>query len=318
MTANLSPRWAKLVKRAYRRGVGKLHLATLEQVREYLESSDVFDRPNSTLHAPEPGVRFKVFEPNDQLVRPALIMVVGSAYIWTPNVRLEAWCDYLMRQLGFRVFLSLHRLAPEHKFPTAYEDTLRVVQWVHANAQSLCVDANSMAICGESSGAAMAAAVCHRLRDDGNPFLKHQVLVYPMTDAQNYPSKIVYDSGHLVEVAYLEWAASHYLNNWEERFDPRVSPLYHRQFTGLPETTMVFAQYDPLKDEGYAYAAHLEAAGVPIALKEFSGVSHAFISFAPHIPEATEANAFICQRLRQGLQPRLQLQRRDENTYCHA
>lgn len=296
----LLPLWKKMVQRAYRGGYGRLHLGTLAQARRYFQNEAHEACPPTATYAVPGGHRIKRFEPttvsSSREKPPALMLVGGSAFVADLSHRFHDWAQAFAERLKWPVFLLEHRLAPEYKFPTPVNDILEGVRWVANNAQRLNIDATQLSLCGESSGGTIACAVTHELAATGEALVQHLALYYPLLDAAWNDSKTEYAHGCLIDVAFEEWGASFYLNSWEERFDPRVSPYYYDNVASMPPITMVKAQYDPMNSEIDAYCQRAGAFGVPVEAATFLGLTHAFGSFL-WVPEIKDVFEWVCQRL---------------------
>ncbi|MGE3822185.1 MAG: alpha/beta hydrolase, partial [Isosphaeraceae bacterium] len=171
-----------------------------------------------------------------------------------------------------------YRLAPEHPFPAAVDDAEAATRWVAERGRSLGLDPDRLAVGGDSAGGNLAAVVARRARDAGSPALAYQCLIYPATDADfETPSYLENAEGFLLTRAAMMWYWNHYLADPSRRADPDASPLRAADLAGLPPATVVTAEYDPLRDEGNAYAQRLEASGVPVRHRRYEGLIHGFL-----------------------------------------
>ena len=191
-----------------------------------------------------------------------------------------------------------YRLGPEHKFPAAVEDAVTALQWVAANASSLGVDAARIVVAGESAGGNLAAVAALALRDPG-PRLAMQVLVYPVTDqAADTDSLRRFAQGYSLTRELLHWYQRNYLRDERDRSDWRASPLRAKDHSRLPPAYVITAGFDPLLDEGKAYAERLAQAGVDVTYECFEGQIHGFLPMAGAIAAAHHAHYRIGQMLR--------------------
>lgn len=198
-----------------------------------------------------------------------------------------------------------YRLAPEHKFPAAVEDSYAALRWAADHAAELGGDARRLAVAGDSAGGTLATVVCQMAKTRGGPAIVFQALAYPSVDfdpAVDYVSRQQFGGGeYLLSNRDMDWFAGHYLDNVSlQTEDPRVSPL-RGDLTGLPPALVVTAGFDLLRDEGKHYADLLAAAGVPVEYHCFESTIHAFMSFGGVIPTAQEGLAFVAARLRAAL-----------------
>lgn len=176
-----------------------------------------------------------------------------------------------------------YRLAPEHKFPTPFEDCLTATMWAMANAEALGSRPDLIAVGGDSAGGNLAAAVSLAQDDLPQP-LAFQLLVYPATDfAYSTRSYEVNGQGMFLETSSMRWFWNHYIDNTDlSGYNIFASPLRARLSADLPPALVITAQFDPLRDEGEAYAAALEEAGVETTLIRYDGVIHGFFGM-PHV-----------------------------------
>jgi acetyl esterase/lipase len=170
-----------------------------------------------------------------------------------------------------------YRHAPEHPFPAAPDDAYAAVQWVADHAGQLGGIPGRLAVAGWSAGATLAAVVCQQVRDLGGPAIAGQVLLTPVTDCSTeHPSFASNGEGYLLTAPLLRWFYDHTVDA-DERTDPRVSPLLARTLAGLPPAMIVTCEFDPLRDEGDAYATALADAGVPVQHVRAEGQIHSSI-----------------------------------------
>ncbi|MFM7141599.1 MAG: alpha/beta hydrolase, partial [Alphaproteobacteria bacterium] len=164
------------------------------------------------------------------------------------------------------------------------------VRWLAANPAEVGADPARIAVGGDSAGGNLSAAVALRLRDEGGPRLAHQLLVYPVTDA-SFETASYRDNGegYFLTRPGMEWFWNHYLPSPERARDPFASPLRAPDLGGLPSATVITAEYDPLRDEGEAYAERLREAGVPTRLTRYDGVIHGFFGMVDTLDQANEA-----------------------------
>jgi acetyl esterase len=205
--------------------------------------------------------------------------------------------DHVCRDLcvgsGAAVLSVDYRLAPEHKFPAAPDDCLQAVRWAGEHARSLGADPARIVIAGDSAGATLAAVTAMRLRDEGGPAVRAQVLVYPVTDFHTppTPSYLENASGYSLTRAAMIRFWRDYVRDESEALHPHASPLRASRLEGLPPALVLTAQYDPLRDEGERYAHRLLDAGVPVTLWRHEGLIHGFFRMALASARARDAVA---------------------------
>jgi acetyl esterase len=198
--------------------------------------------------------------------------------------------------------VSVHyRLAPEHPFPAAADDCFGALRWLIDNANSLGGDPSRVAVGGDSAGGNLAAVVACRARDEGLA-LRYQLLVYPVTDCTMSSSS--YDSngeGYLLTRDTMAWFIENYVGDGDPK-DPRVSPLFVDDLSGVAPALVITAEFDPLRDEGEAYGERLREAGVDVEVRRFDGQTHSFFELTMITPAAaTEAVELSIDRLRTAL-----------------
>jgi acetyl esterase len=194
-----------------------------------------------------------------------------------------------------------YRLAPEHRFPAAVEDSVHAVRWARRHGERWGYDGSRLAVAGDSAGGNLSAVACQQLRGtDDVPDL--QVLVVPGVDfSRRTASRATYGDGFFLTDGEMDWYEDHYLGPDTDRTDPRASPLLADDLAGLPPAYVVVAGFDPLRDEGEAYARALRDAGVPVTLRRHTALVHPFINGISMSDEARAAGFEIVGAIRLGL-----------------
>jgi acetyl esterase len=184
-----------------------------------------------------------------------------------------------------------YRLAPEHPFPAAQEDAFAAVEWVAEQAEHLGADPGRIIVAGDSAGGNLAAVVSLRSRDRNGPEIRYQALIYPATNLVSFDtvSHENFATGFFLTREGMEWFRSLYLPRPQDRKDPYASPLLAEDHSRLPPALIITAQFDPLRDEGEAYAEKLREAGVPVELVRYDGMIHGFVSFVGILDQAEDA-----------------------------
>lgn len=219
-------------------------------------------------------------------------------------------CRFLATHSGAAVLSVDYRLAPEHPFPAAVEDAFAAFLWAAEHAVELGADPARIAVAGDSAGGNLAAAVCLLARDAGGPQPAMQALVYPVTDvSRGQRSRELFAGGYLLTRADMEWFEHHYLGAplgavaeaVPHSEDPRIAVLRAADLGGLPPAYVATAGFDPLRDEGEAYAERLREAGVRVALRRHPGLIHGFANMTAISRTAEGAMRELCGALCLGL-----------------
>ena len=242
--------------------------------------------------APNVDIPFCIYAPvhADDRILPALVFFHGGGWVAGGLDTHGGLCRRLAAAADCRVIAIDYRLAPEHPFPAGLADSLAATRWVIDNAAVLGCDPSRIAVGGDSTGGALAATVCHTLRDAGGPTVALQVLICPILDlAEESASRRIFAEGYFVNRATIERDVDDYCPPDIDRRDPRVSPLRASRFDGLPPAVIHAAEFDPFRDEAAAYAAALRKAGVRVLEMPHPGMIHYFYAMARAIPYALVA-----------------------------
>jgi acetyl esterase/lipase len=221
-------------------------------------------------------------------VRPALLYLHGGGFTIGGRETHDSLCRQLAVRSGAAVVALDYRLAPEHRFPTAANDTFDALAWLAQHGAPLKLDPTRLAVGGDSAGGTLATVAAIQARDIGL-HLRLQLLVTPGTTAYaDTDSHRRYAEGFLLDAATIEWFFGQYIDH-AQRTDWRFAPLLADDLEGVAPACVILAENDPLVDEGIAYADRLRAAGVPVQLELYRGVVHDFIKMGRVLPEAHAA-----------------------------
>lgn len=233
---------------------------------------------------------------------PVLVWFHGGGWVIGDLETHDALCRHLALA-GECVVLSVdYRLAPEHPFPAAAEDAWAAARWAAENAASLGGDARRLVVGGDSAGGNLAAVAGQLAKARGEPRIDWQLLVYPITDCDlDTPSYRENASGYGLTRAGMEWFWNHYVPDPAERVDPRAAPLRAAELEGLPPALVITAEYDPLRDEGEAYARRLRDAGVDAVLERQDGMIHGFLRQTDRLERSRVMLGKIARELRRVL-----------------
>jgi len=249
-----------------------------------------------------PGVHARVYTPKSGAAPfPVIVYYHGGGWVIATNDTYAASAQALCEQVGAVVVSVEYRKSPEHKFPTAHDDAFAAYQYVLKNAASMKGDPNKVAVVGESAGGNLACNVSIMARDKKVALPKYQVLVYPIAGSDtNTPSYQANTETAPLNKGGMEWFFKHYLRTPADAKDPRIN-LVAANLKGLEPTTVIGADYDPLKSEGKTLADRLSAAGVKTNYKLYDGTTHEFFGMAAVVPEAKDAQGVAVSDLKGAL-----------------
>ena len=230
---------------------------------------------------------------------PAVVFFHGGGWVLGDLDSHDVVCRSLANAGAAAVFSVDYRMGPEDKFPAAVEDAYAVTRWVGDGAGGRAIDTGRIAVAGDSAGGNLAAVVSIMAREDG-PRLAFQGLIYAVTDMRREASSHAeFADGYVLTGRLLDWFLDHYLPGPDDVHDWRASPLLADDHAGLPPAYVVTAGYDPLCDEGKAYADRLAAAGVAVDYRCFDGQIHGFVSMGRVIEAAETAINEVAAKMRQ-------------------
>jgi len=223
------------------------------------------------------GVPVRVYRPTDETALPTIVFLHGGG--WTIGCVNDY--DGVARTIAHAtnaVVVSVeYRLAPEHPFPAGYDDCWTALNWAAKHAPDFGGDGSKLVLMGDSAGGNLTAVCALRARDAGGPELALQVLIYPVTDynfdGQSYREN---GTGYLLEQETMRWFVDCYTRGGADPSDPRISPLQADDLRGVAPALVITAEFDPLRDEGAAYAERLQEAGVPTTYRCYDGMIHIF------------------------------------------
>jgi acetyl esterase len=240
---------------------------------------------------PAGEIPVRIYRPESAGPLPVVMYFHGGGWVIGDIASHDTICHRLAGGVPAVVVSVEYRLAPEHRFPAAVEDSDAAVRWVGEHAPAFGGDPTRLVVAGDSAGGTLATVAARHARDAGGPPIAFQLLLYPATDMTcSLPSHIENGSGYLLDTDTMSWFIDHYLGDADRR-DPDASPLFAPDLAGLPPALVVTAGFDPLRDEGEAYAERLEHAGVPVTISRYEGMFHGFYGLDPVLDAATRATA---------------------------
>lgn len=261
-----------------------------EQMRRGVRARTVMTVEDRGIPGPAGSIPLRLYTPPGPGPFPVVVFFHGGGWVTGDLDTADFRCRMLARWAECLVVSVNYRHAPEHPFPAAVDDAYAATCWATENAASLRADPARIAVGGDSAGANLAAAVALLARDRGMPPLIYQYLVYPVADAD-------FDRGSYVENALgngltrstMAWYWDQYVPNPADRNNPLAAPLRATDLRGLPPALVITAEFDPLRDEGEAYAARLREAGVQVQLSRYDGMIHGFIAQTAEFDAARRA-----------------------------
>ncbi len=295
---------------AGRAGVSQLTARQMrEGFRRLAQAVDIKNEPiglveDRTLPGPGGPLPFRIYKPQNPAAEllPGLIYFHGGGCVFGSIDTHDGICRMLANDSGCAVISIGYRQAPEHKFPAAVEDSYAAAEWVVEHAQELGFDPRRIAVGGDSAGGGLAAVVCQLAAHNDGPRLALQVLLCPVMDmSTESPSRQALAGGYFPDKATIDWMLEHYCTPDVDLKDPRLSPLCATDLSGLPPAHIHTARFDPMCDEGEAYADRLRRAGVDVRYTCHEGMIHHFYGMAGTIPRARIAMKAAGTAIREAL-----------------
>jgi len=256
---------------------------------------------------PGPGgdLLVRIYTPEAPAPRPAIAFFHGGGFVICSIETHDGLARRLANAIGAVVVSVEYRLAPDVRCPESAEDCYAATVWTHEHAAELGADPDRLIVAGDSAGGNLAAVVTLMARERGAPPITSQVLVYPVIDAAcDAPSYTENGEGYFLEATGMRWFWDHYLGPDGDGTHHHASPIHAEDHSALPPAVVITAEFDPLRDEGEAYATALEAAGVPVVARRYDGMIHGFVSMPMVFPEADDAIAHIAEALERCVSPR--------------
>jgi acetyl esterase len=263
------------------------------------EVEEVARMEERALPGPEGDVLVRIYWPQGEGPHPCLVYFHGGGFVIGSLDTHDGTCRTLCNGGGCVVVSVDYRMAPENPFPAAPEDCYAITRWVAENAASLDADATRLAVGGDSAGGNLAAVVALMARERQGPVLCFQLLIYPVTDcAFDTPSYSENAEGYFLTQGHMKWFWQQYLKDPSDGAHPHASPLRADDLGSLPPALCITAEFDPLRDEGEAYAARLREAGVAVTTSRYDGMFHGFFGMGLVLDRARDAVEEACAALR--------------------
>jgi acetyl esterase len=259
---------------------------------------------NFKIPAPQDDIRARAYAPVavGGAAMPALVYFHGGGFVVGDLDTHDGLCRLLAHEGGFRVIAVEYRLAPEHKWPAPLDDAAVALHWIFENASALGVDAGRIAVGGDSAGGMLTACLTQAMKEKGGMAIAFQLLLFPATDlAGHFASMDKFGVGYFLDRQTIEWNNRQIIPEDADRTSPKISPLRAKDFSGLPPAHIMLGGYDPLHDEGLAYAEKLRQAGVKVTVADYGDMVHCFIYLQTVLPQAHEAVAAAAKAVRDAL-----------------
>lgn len=243
-------------------------------------------------------IRARVYSPDDSELLPAVLLFHGGGWVIGDLMMSEAQSRQIAVRAGCRVVSVDYRLAPEHPYPAPVDDAYAALEFIATEAGHFGIDAERLAVYGQSAGGNLAAVVSLMTRDRAGPGIVFQVPVYPVIDADfTRPSYREWGDGPGLTREQMEWFWDNYIGDGDRRA-PYVSPIHAESLAGVAPALVITAEADPLCSEGRAYADRLRADGVSVTYSEYPGMHHGFIALTQLFPKAAQALDEVVRALR--------------------
>jgi acetyl esterase len=281
-------------------GLGRIHRLPVAKARRHYERDgglldlpkvELAQRRDFEIPGPAGPLRCRLYRPHGLGDRPRMLLWFhGGGFVIGGLDSHAGACAYMAARAHCVVVAVDYRKSPEHKFPAASDDAHASIRWLREHGHELDIDPERLAIGGDSAGANLTAGLCHRLRDAAEAQPTVQVLLYPMTQHRApFASRTRFGEGALLTTEMIEWFRNHYLRGPEDATHPLVSPLLSPDFSDLAPAIIRTAGFDPLRDEGQAYAQALAQAGVRVDYRCHERLIHGFLTMGGAIPAMRQA-----------------------------
>jgi acetyl esterase len=231
-----------------------------------------------SIPGPHGDIPVRIYRPEGDGPFPLVVFFHGGGFVIGDLDSHDLPCHNIATSVPAVVMAVHYRLAPEARFPGAVEDCWAATQWAAAHGDDLGADASRLAVMGDSAGGNLAAVVAIKARDAGGPEIAFQCLVYPATDlTRTFASHQENGQGYLLTSEMMDWFMNHYFgDDMDLLSSPDASPYFVEDLSGLPPALVITAEYDPLRDEGEAYAKRLREAGIEATTTRYDGMIHGF------------------------------------------
>lgn len=320
MSDLIDPGYYALLEQQAESGVPPRHALSTAGARAVMEAGpEKYQYPvgavqDVQIEGHDGDIPIRLYRPDGPGPFPVLVYLHGGGWVRGTIDAVDAKCRALAHKSGVMIASVGYRLAPEHPFPAAVQDSRRAVEWIAEFAPAFAADPNRIAVGGMSAGGNLTAVLALWFRDHSDIDIAYQLLLNPVTDYHpDLPSYSRFDrsfwmeecppgaGGYPLSVEDMIWYWNRYLRDPVDAHNPYVSPLRAPHVGGTPPATVVVSELDPLRDEGVAYAERLEEADVPVEIIEYDGVFHSFVAVFSELERADAALDDIAHRISSAL-----------------
>ena len=277
---------------------------SLAKLMQFARAEAEVTTTDGALPGPGGAIAFRLYAPalEDDDAAPGLVFFHGGGMVAGSIETHDRIAAALASATGCRLISIDYRLAPEHKFPAAVDDAIAATEYVARNPHLFGIDAERLVVGGDSAGATLAAVVCQHARRHAGLAISAQLLICPVLDfEETSPSREAYAEHHLIDRATLQADLADYLPDDADPADPRISPLRALNLKGLPTAIIHTAEFDPMRDEGNAYARRLLASGVAVEHVCHDGMIHNFHAMGAVLPQARLVLSQIGEQIRRAV-----------------
>ncbi|MFN3384091.1 MAG: alpha/beta hydrolase [Archaeoglobaceae archaeon] len=274
---------ASVSAKDYREKVNGIFLSAVSMIKE-----DVAEVEDRTIKGRESEIRIRIYR--QKRWSSGIVFYHGGGFVIGNIDIYDPVCRRIARIANATVVSVDYRLAPEHKFPSAVVDAYDALKWVVDNANDLEIDADKIAVVGDSAGGNLATVVSLIARDEGENFIKKQILVYPVVNMV-FPTVSRLEFGDrygILTTEIMRWFTEQYLRSEEDKYNPLASPIF-ADLSNLPPALIMTAEYDPLRDEGEMYGELMRRHGSEAVIVRYQGMIHGFLNFYPLLRAGREA-----------------------------
>lgn len=302
----LHPKLEEFLREVKRSNNKPFEEMSIEEMRQATKNFKVFQGECEEIHKvlkrtiknENHEYNLKIYQPLKENSLPVVLFFHSGGFVKGDVEFSEAFCRKLANGSNCIVVSVNYSLAPEYPYPTALEDSYHALCWVHQHAEEFGGDPSKIVVAGESSGGNLAAAISIMSHCKKGPSISFQVLIYPQLDYTfSFPSHKLFEKGYFLTEEALAFYAKQYLPENIDKKEQYVSPYFTKHYKQLPPAYLITAEYDPLRDEGEAFAKNLKKAGVSVTHHRFPGMVHGFVSMVTLVEEARQAIQMICDTL---------------------